>query len=102
MSHSGTSQLLSLGKFKMFLRCSQWGHPGHMIWEIVNVLTTSFRNILNEPLRNTAVTFFGKIQDVPKMFLIGTPQSHHSGHCECIGHFLCQEHCKETGSENFE
>ena len=35
-----------------------------------------------------AVTFFGKIQDVPINFPMGTLQSHDSGHCECTSHFL--------------
>ena len=41
MSHSGTSQLLSLGKFMMFPIFSQLGHPGHMTWGIVNVTAIS-------------------------------------------------------------
>ena len=38
MSHSGTSQVLSLGKFKMYPLLSYLGHPGHMTWYTVNVL----------------------------------------------------------------
>ena len=38
MSHSGTSQVLSLGKSNMFLLLSQWGHNGHMTWDTVNTL----------------------------------------------------------------
>ena len=38
MSHSGTSQVLSLGKFKMYPLLSHLGHPGHMTQYTVNVL----------------------------------------------------------------
>ena len=38
MSHLGTLQLLSLGKFKMYPSLSYLGHPSHMIWNTVNVL----------------------------------------------------------------
>ena len=41
MSHSGTSQVLSLGKFRMFPSLSQWGHPSHMTWDTANTLQGS-------------------------------------------------------------
>ena len=44
--------------------------------------------IPSEPLRNTAGTFFGKIQDVPINYLMGTSQSHDWVHCECTGRVL--------------
>ena len=37
MSHLGKFWVLSLGKLWMFPWCSWWGHPGHMIWNTVNV-----------------------------------------------------------------
>ena len=40
---------------------------------------------VNEPLGGTACTFFGKIQDVPINYLMGTLQSHDPVHCECTG-----------------
>jgi len=59
-------------------------------------------NILNELLRKILGTFFGKILNVPMMFLMGTPWSHDLEHCECTDHFLTQEHCRETGWEHSE
>ena len=43
---------------------------------------------VNEPLGKTAGTFFGKIQDVPINYLMGTSQSHDWVHCECTGSVL--------------
>jgi len=48
MSHLGTPGVLSLGKFKVFPRCSHLGHPGHMTWYIVNVLTILFHRATQE------------------------------------------------------
>ena len=41
---------------------------------------------MNEPLRKITGTFFGKIQNVPKDYLIRTSQSHDQGHCKCPEH----------------
>ena len=41
---------------------------------------------MNEPLRDIMGTFFGKIQNVPKDYLIRTLQSHDQEHCECPEH----------------
>ena len=43
---------------------------------------------MNEPLGGIARTFFGKIQDVPINYLMGTLQSHDWVHCGCTGHVL--------------
>jgi len=43
---------------------------------------------LNEPLRNIAVTFFGKLGVYPTYYLTGTSWSHDLEHCECTGRFL--------------
>ena len=40
---------------------------------------------VNEPLRGIACTFFGKIQDVPINYLMGTLQSHDWVHSKCTG-----------------
>ena len=69
-----------------------------MTWETEGSLKVS----LNEPLRDIIGTFFGKIQNVPKHYLIRTLQSHDQGHCKCPEHSLHWEHCKETGWEHFE
>jgi len=55
---------------------------------------------LNEPLRDTAVTFFGKIQDVPINYIMGTLQSCDLEHCECPGYSPGQGNCRNTGREN--
>ena len=57
---------------------------------------------VNEPLGRIMGTFFGKIQDVPMDYLIGTLQSHDWEHCECPGDVLCWVHCNEIGLENSE
>ena len=57
---------------------------------------------MDEPLRHITGTFFGKIQDVPMDYLIGTSQSHDLEHCECTDDSLCWEHCNQIGLENFE
>jgi len=57
---------------------------------------------LNEPLRDTAVTFFGKIQNVPINYIMGTSQSCDLGHCECPGCSPGQGNCRKTGRENSE
>ena len=49
------------------------------------------KNSLNEPLRNFTGTFFGKIQDVPIIFPMGTSQSHDLGHCECTASISLNE-----------
>jgi hypothetical protein len=54
---------------------------------------------VNEPLRRIKGTFFGKIQDVPMDYLIGTSQSHDWGHCGYTGDSLCWEHCNQIGLE---
>ena len=46
------------------------------------------RNTLNEPLGNTSVTFFGKIQGLPVYYLIGTLQSHDPVNCHHTLYFL--------------
>ena len=56
---------------------------------------------MSEPLRDIIGTFFGKIQNVPKDYLIRTSQSHDQEHCECPEHFLGWDHCKEIGWEHF-
>ena len=55
-----------------------------------------------EPLGNITVTFFGKILNIPKIFLMGKSQSHDLEHCECTDHFLCWENCRKIGLENSE
>jgi len=60
------------------------------------------KEILNEPLRKILGTFFGKILNVPMVFLMGTSWSHDLEHCECTSHFLTQEHCRKTGWEHSE
>ena len=57
---------------------------------------------LNEPLRDTVGTFFGKIHGVPMVYLIRSLRSHDQEHCECPGHFLCWVHCNHTDPGNFE
>ena len=61
--------------FWLILGFTGWEHHNHITGETV-------KNPLNEPLGNTAVTFFGKILDVPISFLMGTSQSHDWEHCE--------------------
>ena len=46
----------------------------------------------NEPLGNTAGTFFGEIQDIPINYLIGTLRSHDLVHFECTSCFLWMSH----------
>ena len=57
MGHLGTSQVLSLGNFKMNPLLSYLGHPGTlwMYWLFS----------VNEPLRHTAVFFLGKFKMYP-------------------------------------
>jgi len=77
MSHSGTPGVLSLGKFKVFPRCSHLGYPCHMTWYIVDVLTIFFQWATWEhhgyflsgnlrcthglPNQNTAITSLGTL-----------------------------------------
>ena len=93
-------------------------HPGYFLWENSrcphgfpkwDILVTWPGKLwmywafsFNEPLRDIAGTFFGKIQNVPMHYLMGTSQSHDWEHCECTGHFLCWEHCNEISLENSE
>ena len=72
-----------------------WEHCNHTARE-----TT--KNSLNEPLGNITVTFFGKILNIPKIFLMGKSQSHDLEHCECTDHFLCWENYRKIGLENSE
>ena len=60
MSHSGTLQVLSLGKFKMYPLLSCLGRPGHIIWYTVNQLFS-----VNKPLRHIAVFFLGNFKMYP-------------------------------------
>ena len=64
MSHSGKFWVLSLGKFWMFPWCSWWGHPGHMIWNTVNVPAISWP-------RNTAEKLVGNILNGLGMYQVG-------------------------------
>ena len=81
--------------FWFILNFTDWEHCDHTAGNIT-------KEILNEPLEYFLDTFFGKISDVPMMFLMGTPWSHDLEHCECTDHFLTQEHCRETGWEHSE
>ena len=51
---------------------------------------------LNEPLRNITGTFFGKIQDVPITFPMGTSQSHDPGHCKHTARISLNEPLRNT------
>ena len=57
MSHSGTSQALPFGKFKVYPPLSYLGHPGHMTWYTVNVLAV----FCQWATRVHCSIFFGKI-----------------------------------------
>jgi len=57
------------------------------------------KEILNEPLGYFLGTFYGKILDVPMVFLMGTLWLHDLGNCKCTDHFLTQEHCNPTAGE---
>ena len=61
--------------FWLILDFTGWEHCDH-------TTGNTAKNSLNEPLRNITGAFFGKIQDVPITFPMGTPQSHDLGHCE--------------------
>jgi len=76
---------ISGSPFWLILNFTDWEHCDHTGGNIT-------KEIANEPLRNTAVTFFGKIQDVPITFLFGTSRSHDLEHCECTGSFLSMSH----------
>jgi hypothetical protein len=52
--------------------------------------------------KNTVVTFFGKIHDVPMDYLIRTLRSHDQEHHECTEHLLCWQHSKENWPGHFE
>jgi len=78
-----------------------WLILGFTDWEHHDCITgNTAKNSLNEPLRNIAGTFFGKIQDVPINYLMGTLQSHDLEHCECTDHSPGQGNCREIGREN--
>jgi hypothetical protein len=69
MNHLGTSQVLSLGKFKVYPQSTQSGHFGHMTRKTVNVLGTSC-------IRKTAETPIWKILNVIVMYWVGIAQEH--------------------------
>src|SRR5258705_1606204 len=82
------------------LRCPTWGHFQPLFWLILNFTASvhcgatrqeTAKNSLNELLRDTTITFFGNIQDVPTDYMIGTLQSHDQGHCKCPHSLLGQE-----------
>jgi len=54
------------------------------------------KNSLNKPLGNITGTFFGKIQDVPISFPMGTSRSHDLEHCECTGQISLNEPLRNT------
>ena len=72
--------------FWFILSFTDWEHCDH-------ITGNTAKYTVNEPLRNITGTFFGKIQDVPIDYLIGTSQSHDWEHCECTDDSLCWEHC---------
>ena len=72
---------ISSALFWLVLSFTGWEHCDRTGGDIT-------KEIVNEPLGNITGGFFGKIQDFPKIFLIGTSWSHDWEHCECTGHFL--------------
>ena len=69
-----------------------WLILGFTGWEHCDCITgNTAKNSLNEPLRNITGTFFGKIQDVPISFLMGTSQSHDLEHCGCTARISLNE-----------
>ena len=62
--------------FWFILSFTDWEHCDRTAGNIT-------KEILNEPLGKILGTFFGKILNVPMMFLMGTPWSHDLEHCEC-------------------
>jgi len=74
-------RIISGTSFWLILDFTGLGHHSHTTGDTA-------KNSLNEPLGNITVTFFGKIQDVPINFLMGTSWSHDLEHCKCTSHFL--------------
>ena len=70
----------------IILVCFEFYRPEHCDHTAGNIA----KEILNEPLGYFLGTFFGKILDVPMVFLMGTSRSHDLEHCKCTGHFLTQ------------
>ena len=68
---------------------SFWFILGFTAWEHYDRTDGNItKEILNEPLGYFLDTFFGKIQGVPMVFLMGTLWSHDLEHCKCTGNFL--------------
>ena len=65
MSHSGTLQSHSLGKFKMSPLCNWWEHCNHVIQDAVNVLDIS-------QAREIGGTLAGKILNGLVMYQLST------------------------------
>jgi len=95
--------VVMMGTFKMYHFGSSTAHRSGSFWVLLtgNIVIThttgnTAKNSLNEPLRNITGTFFGKIQDVPITFLMGTSWSHDLGHCECTAENSLNEPPRNT------
>jgi hypothetical protein len=75
MSHSGTLQLLSLGKFKMFPRCSWLEHLNHTTQDTVNVLVIFCAG-------NTAIKLAQNILNELEMYWVGMGWAHRPFPCD--------------------
>ena len=77
---------------RYFLWENSWFTHAFPIWDILvtwpGKLWMYWLFSLNEPLRQITSTFFGKIQDLPMVYLIRKPWSHDWENCECTEHFL--------------
>ena len=60
------------------------------------------RKTLDDPLGNTARTFFQNISSVPKVFLMGTPWLHNQDHLKCTENSLPLENCIKIGLKNLQ
>ena len=82
------SAALNSTLFWFILSFTNWEHYDCIAGNIT-------KDIPSEPFGNTAVTFFGKIQDVPTYYLIRTSWSHDLVRSECTSHFLWMSHSGE-------
>ena len=72
-------------------------------WEHCNCTNgRTARKTMDNPLGNTARTFFGNISSVSKVFLMGTLWLHHQDHLKCTENSLPLENCIKIGLENLQ
>ena len=58
------------------------------IFQLGTLQSYKWENLKDDPVWNTARTFFGNISSVPKVFLMGTPWLHNQDHLKCTGNSL--------------